>query len=102
MKVRFLDVAEAELADAVPYYDGEASGLGDRLVAELRATVAMIEVNPENRTDHQGIITQTRGKRISVHELLHRCGNRDSNSRLRASAAASRLLVEASLAVSWV
>jgi plasmid stabilization system protein ParE len=47
MKARFLEVAEAELTDAVEYYDGEAPGLGDRLVAEVRATVELLEENPE-------------------------------------------------------
>jgi len=47
MRAWFLEVAEAELADAVEYYDGEAPGLGDRLVAEVRATVRLIEENPE-------------------------------------------------------
>jgi hypothetical protein len=30
MKSRFHDAADAELTEAVAYYDGKASGLGDR------------------------------------------------------------------------
>jgi plasmid stabilization system protein ParE len=47
MKSRFHQAAEAELSDAVSYYDGKALGLGDRFVAEVKAATRAIEQYPE-------------------------------------------------------
>jgi hypothetical protein len=47
MKSRFHDAAAAELTEAVAYYDGKASGLGDRLLAEVKAATRLIERYPE-------------------------------------------------------
>ena len=47
MKSRFHDAAEAELDEAVAYYDGQAPGLGDRFLAEVRAGTRSIERYPE-------------------------------------------------------
>lgn len=47
MKSRFHDAAGAELTEAVEYYDGKASGLGDRFLAEIKAATRYIEQYPE-------------------------------------------------------
>jgi plasmid stabilization system protein ParE len=47
VKSRFHNEAESDLAEAVEFYDGQAVGLGDRLVAEVRAAVAFIELYPD-------------------------------------------------------
>ena len=47
MKSRFHEAAEAEVAEAVDYYDGKASGLGDRFLAEVKAATGYIERHPE-------------------------------------------------------
>ncbi len=36
MKSRFHEAADAELTEAVAYYDGKALGLGDRFLAEVK------------------------------------------------------------------
>ena len=47
MRSRFHEAAEAELTEAVAYYDGKAPGLGDRLLAELKTATRYIEQYPE-------------------------------------------------------
>jgi plasmid stabilization system protein ParE len=47
MKVRFHEAADAELTDAVRYYDGKAFGLGDRFLAEVKTASRTIERYPE-------------------------------------------------------
>jgi len=47
MKSRFHEAAEAELGEAVTYYDQRAFGLGDRLVAEVKVATRWIEQHPE-------------------------------------------------------
>ena len=47
MKSRFHDAADAELSEAIDYYDGKASGLGDRFLAEVKAATKTIENYPE-------------------------------------------------------
>jgi len=42
MNVEFLSTAEAELAEAIVYYNGQSEGLGYELAAEVRATIARI------------------------------------------------------------
>lgn len=46
MKSRFHDAADAELTEAVAYYDGKALGLGDRLLAEVKSATRDIEDYP--------------------------------------------------------
>jgi plasmid stabilization system protein ParE len=48
MTARFHELAAAELAEAVAYYDTKAEGLGDRLLAEVRAAVVYVEEFPES------------------------------------------------------
>jgi toxin ParE1/3/4 len=47
MKSRFHEAADAELSEAVAYYDGKAAGLGDRFLAEVKAATRSIEQYPE-------------------------------------------------------
>jgi len=47
MKSRFHDAADAELTEAVGYYDGKASGLGDRFLEDVKAATRLIERYPE-------------------------------------------------------
>ena len=47
MKSRFHEAADAELTDAVAYYDAQAPGLGDRLLDEVKAATRYIERYPE-------------------------------------------------------
>lgn len=47
MKSRFHDAAEAELTEAVAYYDGKALGLGDQFLAEVKSATRNIEEYPE-------------------------------------------------------
>jgi toxin ParE1/3/4 len=47
MRSRFHEAADAELTEAVSYYDGKANGLGDRLLAEVKAATRYIERYPE-------------------------------------------------------
>ena len=46
MKVRFLKPAEAELDDAVAYYEIEQLGLGERFRNEVLASISRIVVFP--------------------------------------------------------
>ena len=47
MKVEILSAAEAELADAVAYYNGQSEGLGYEFAAEIRQTIARILQFPD-------------------------------------------------------
>ena len=47
MKSRFHEAAEAELTEAILYYDGKAAGLGDRFLAEIKTATRRIERYPE-------------------------------------------------------
>ena len=47
MKSRFHEAADAELREAVTYYDRKTTGLGDRLLAEVKAATRYIEQYPE-------------------------------------------------------
>ncbi|HEX8410882.1 MAG TPA: type II toxin-antitoxin system RelE/ParE family toxin [Thermoanaerobaculia bacterium] len=47
MKARFHEAADAEVVEAVFYYDEKSSGLGDRFLAEVKAATQYIEKYPE-------------------------------------------------------
>jgi ParE toxin of type II toxin-antitoxin system, parDE len=47
VKSRFHEAADAELSEAVAYYDGKATGLGDRFLAEVKDATRYIEQYPE-------------------------------------------------------
>jgi toxin ParE1/3/4 len=47
MKSRFHEAADAELTEAVLYYDARASGLGDRFLVDVRTATRKLEEYPE-------------------------------------------------------
>jgi hypothetical protein len=47
MKIEFLDTAEAELAEAVGFYNGESEGLGYEFAAEVKRTLVRIVEHPQ-------------------------------------------------------
>jgi hypothetical protein len=47
MKSRFHEAADEELTEAILYYDAKTPGLGDRLLAEVKAATLYIEQHPE-------------------------------------------------------
>ena len=47
MKSRFHEAADAELTEAILYYDSKALGLGDRFLAEVKVATLRIEQYPE-------------------------------------------------------
>ena len=47
MKATFHEAADAELLEAISYYDAKANGLGDRLLAEVKSAARIIEQYPE-------------------------------------------------------
>lgn len=46
MQVRFLRPAEAEVQEAIAYYDQQRENLGDRFEQDLQATVAFLVRHP--------------------------------------------------------
>ncbi len=46
MKVRYARAAEADVAAAVAYYDGQVPGLGDRFLDEVESAVSRIAIFP--------------------------------------------------------
>ena len=47
MDIRFLDVAQRELDEAVEYYNTESRGLGDQFLLEVLRTLERIRQYPE-------------------------------------------------------
>jgi hypothetical protein len=47
MKIRFLEVAQVELDDAIEYYNYEAPGLGNEFLAEVLNALDRIGKFPE-------------------------------------------------------
>ena len=47
MKIRFLDIAQVELDDAVEYYNYESSGLGEQFLTEILNTLDRIAQFPK-------------------------------------------------------
>lgn len=58
MKIRFLEIAQIELDDAIEYYNHESPGLGDAFLAEVLSALERIGEYPEawhpcsNRTNN--------------------------------------------------
>ncbi|MEN8690080.1 MAG: type II toxin-antitoxin system RelE/ParE family toxin [Desulfobacterales bacterium] len=87
MKIRFLEIAQIELDQAIDYYNYESPGLGDDFLAEVLKTLDRIGEYPEawhrlsqrtrrckTRRFPYGIIYQIRGDEIMVVAVanLHR------------------------------
>ena len=84
MTFQFLPPAQAELEEAVAYYDQQKPGLGDEFAEEIRRTIRRILVHPEawaklsrrtrrcrtNRFPY-GIIYQIRGDSIMIVAVMH-------------------------------
>jgi hypothetical protein len=47
MKSRFHEAADAELVEAIEYYDAKAAGLGDRFLAEVKLATRHMEQYPQ-------------------------------------------------------
>ena len=48
MDIRFLDIAQRELDEAVEYYHAESPGLGEQLLLEVLSTLDRIRQYPES------------------------------------------------------
>jgi len=87
MKIRFLQIAELELDEAIQYYNYEAKGLGDEFLVEILETLERIAEFPnawqrssgrtrrcQTRRFPYGIIYQAREEEILVIAIanLHR------------------------------
>jgi hypothetical protein len=82
--IRILSCAEAELAEAIDYYNGECAGLGYALAAEVKTPLNRIRAFPEawprlsararrglvGRFPY-GILYQVRGDEILVLAIMH-------------------------------
>ena len=84
MTLWFHAAAEAELVEAVAWYDQQRPGLGDALAADVRATLDRIAEQPEawhpltpttRRCQTQrfpyGVVYQVRGDVILVLAVMH-------------------------------
>jgi toxin ParE2 len=87
MRIRFLEIAETELDEAIQYYNREAPGLGDQFLYEVLTALDRIATFPEawhpgskrtrrgqTRRFPYGIIYQIRGAEILIVAIanLHR------------------------------
>lgn len=84
MKVEFLAAAEADLADAVSYYNAQSEGLGYEFAAEVKQTIGRIVLFPDawhplsRRTRRcrtkrfpYGVVYQVRGDMILLVAIMH-------------------------------
>ena len=84
MVVKFLEPAQAELAEAVAYYDSQEQGLGSQFAEEVKRTLERILQYPEAwsslskrtrrcRTNKfpYGIIYQIRGDVVLIVAVMH-------------------------------
>lgn len=84
IRVEFLDSAEAELIEAVAYYNDESEGLGFEFGAEVNRTIGRILAHPTawtglskrtrrcrtNRFPY-GILYQIRGELVLIVAVMH-------------------------------
>jgi len=84
MRVEFLSAADAELVEAVSYYNEESEGLGHEFAAEVKQTTGRIVQFPEAwqklsvrtrrcRTKRfpYGVVCQVRGDLMLVIAVMH-------------------------------
>lgn len=84
MKIYSLGTADAELAEAIDYYNQQSEGLGYRFAAEVKRTIARIANHPQAwprlsrrtrrcRTDRFpfGVVYQVREDAILVVAIMH-------------------------------
>jgi hypothetical protein len=74
MKVEFLPQAKSELMDAVAYYEGELSGLGQRFWDEVDEHIAWILDRGESRhtASTRRWVSAGKPKNISLLRLVYR------------------------------
>lgn len=74
MKSRFHEAADAELSEALAYYDGKAAGLGDRFLAEVKAATRYIQQYPAHDALSRKRIARShkRGALSRKHDTLSR------------------------------
>lgn len=91
MKVEFLAAAEADLADAVSYYNEQSEGLGYEFTAEIKQTLGRILQFPgawqplsihtrrcRTKRFPYGVVYQIRGDVALVVAIMHLCQRPDS------------------------
>ena len=84
MVARFLEPAQAELAEAIAYYDSQEPGLGSRFAEEIKRAIGRVLQYPEawsplsKRTRRclvnkfpYGIIYQMRGDVLLIIAVMH-------------------------------
>jgi hypothetical protein len=84
MRVDFLSPAQAELVEAIDYYNSKKAGLGSEFAEEVQRTIHRISQSPEAwaplskrtrrcRTQRfpYGVIYQLRGNSILVVAIMH-------------------------------
>ena len=73
MQVRILAPAEAELLDAVAYYNSEGEGLGYEFAAEIRRTIARIIEHPNAWTAISKHTRRCRLNRFRMESSINSC-----------------------------
>ncbi len=71
--VTFLDLADAEVTEAVDWYDRQQHGLGNEFLRELRLTLARIQAHPETWRQISARTRRCRLKRFPyavIYQLL--------------------------------
>jgi plasmid stabilization system protein ParE len=84
MKVEFLSIAEAELVEAVSYYNGQSEGLGYEFAVEVRQTISRILRFPDawtrlsvhtrrcrTKRSPYGVVYQIRGDLVLIIAVMH-------------------------------
>jgi plasmid stabilization system protein ParE len=95
MRLRLRSAAEADVAEAIRWYEEQKPGLGARFLAALDATLASIEENPKLfPTVHEHmrralfprpfpylVLFRIEGAKASVYAVLHQARNPDLRKR---------------------
>jgi plasmid stabilization system protein ParE len=68
-QARFLDPAEAEVDEAVAYFDAQRPGLGERFEREVEVTVARIIEYPEIGSPLTKLIRQFRVRKFKYNVI---------------------------------
>jgi plasmid stabilization system protein ParE len=79
MNVRFLDIAQRELDEAVEYYNAESPGLGEQFLLEVLRTLERIKQYPEawhpftqnTRRFPYGVVYQILASELLIVAIAH-------------------------------
>jgi plasmid stabilization system protein ParE len=71
VKVTFLSIAEAELAEALEYYEEQQPGLGFQFAAEVDTAIERIVAHPQAWTALSGRVRRCRLSRFPYGVLYH-------------------------------